>query len=224
LGREFDRVVAELGQREQRQELLVNELNHRVKNTLATVQSIVAQSLRNAPTAEEARASIESRLFALSRAHDVLTRENWEGARLRDILEEALAPYRGEQVKRVHLSGPDVQLAPRMALSLAMAVQELATNAVKYGALSNGEGQIGISWTTDPERDPALLQIRWAETGGPPVHPPTRRGFGTRLLERSLSHEVDGKVEIEFRPTGVVCTIEAPLGSTGRERTFVGGS
>jgi two-component sensor histidine kinase len=224
LGEEFDHVVAELGQREQRQELLVNELNHRVKNTLATVQSIVAQSLRNAPTAEEARASIESRLFALSRAHDVLTRENWEGAGLRNILEEALAPYCGEQVKRVHLSGPDVQLAPRMALSLAMAVQELATNAVKYGALSNGEGQIGISWTTDPETDPVRLQIRWQEIGGPPVHPPTRRGFGTRLLERSLSHEVDGKVEIEFRPTGVVCTIEVPLASTGGERTLVGGS
>ena len=125
LGQEFDRVVEELGKREQRQQLLVNELNHRVKNTLATVQSIVAQSLRNAPTPEEARTSTESRLFALSRAHDVLTRENWEGAELREILEHALAPYCNGEVNRFRLSGPAVQLTPQIALAFAMAAQEL---------------------------------------------------------------------------------------------------
>jgi two-component sensor histidine kinase len=103
-----------------------------------------------------------------------------------------------------------VQLTPQIALAFAMAAQELVTNAVKYGALSNDQGEIGISWTTD-RASPVLLRLRWQETGGSPVHPPTRRGFGTRLLERNLAMELDGKVEIEFRPTGIICTIECPL-------------
>jgi PAS domain S-box-containing protein len=200
---------------EEHQRLLINELNHRVKNTLATVQSITSQTLRNAGTAAEAREAIERRLFALSRAHDVLTRENWEGAHLREIVAEAVAPYANTREDRLLLSGPDVRLPPRMALALAMALQELATNAVKYGALSNEVGEIRIQWMLDHTTDPPRLYLRWEESGGPPVQAPKRRGFGTRLIERSLALDLDGDVRIGFEPDGVICTVDAPLISDG---------
>jgi PAS domain S-box-containing protein len=202
--------ISERKRAEERQQLLVNELNHRVKNTLATVQSIASQTLRNAATPEDAQDAIESRLIALSRAHDVLTRENWEGASLYEVVAQALEPYSDRAEDRLHLSGAHVRLAPRTALALAMAVQELATNAVKYGALSNPEGSIAISWRVAPGA-PAMLHLRWEESGGPPVEPPARRGFGSRLIERSLAHELEGSVRIDFARTGVVCTVDAPL-------------
>jgi PAS domain S-box-containing protein len=196
---------------EQHQRLLINELNHRVKNTLATVQSIASQTLRNAPTLDRAQTDIEERLIALSRAHDVLTRANWERARLRDIVEQAVEPYSNHQEDRLHILGPDVSLSPQVALALAMALQELATNAVKYGALSNEVGEIRISWLVDRSSAPARLTMRWDEAGGPPVVPPKRKGFGTRLIERSLASDLGGDVLIRFAPEGVTCTIEAPL-------------
>jgi PAS domain S-box-containing protein len=195
---------------EEHQQLLINELNHRVKNTLATVQSIVSQTLRNATTAHDAKDALESRLFALSRAHDVLTRENWEGASLYEIVAQAVEPYSSRGEDRLHLSGPDVRLSPRMALALAMALQELATNAVKYGALSNGGGEILISWAVDRARARPRLQLCWEERGGPPVEPPKRRGFGSRLIERTLAQDLDGEVRINFAATGVVCRVDAP--------------
>ncbi|MCB5176960.1 PAS domain-containing sensor histidine kinase [Microvirga lenta] len=195
---------------EERRDLLINELNHRVKNTLATVQSITSQTLRTSETAAEAREAIEGRLIALSRAHDVLTRENWEGADLYEIVEQAVAPYSSQGEDRLHLKGPEVRLPPRTALSLAMMLQELATNAVKYGALSSSAGEIRIAWEVDPA-EPPQLQLRWEESGGPPVQAPTRRGFGTRLIERSLAQDLGGDVRIVFAPTGVVCTVAAPL-------------
>jgi PAS domain S-box-containing protein len=175
---------------EEHQRLLINESNHRVKNTLATVQSIASQTLRNAETAEEARSALESRLLALSRAHDVLTRENWEGANLHEIVAQAVAPYSSRGEDRLHLTGEPVRLPPRMALALAMALQELATNAVKYGALSNETGQVRIAWRDGDDR----LHLTWTEQGGPAVTPPSRRGFGTRLIERSLASDLDGEV------------------------------
>ncbi|WP_081928711.1 HWE histidine kinase domain-containing protein [Microvirga sp. BSC39] len=202
--------ITEQKQWEEHQILLINELNHRVKNTLATVQSIASQTLRNTETAAEAKSAIESRLLALSRTHDVLTRENWEGADLYEIVEQAVAPYSSPGENRLHLSGPKVRLSPRMALPLAMALQELATNAVKYGALSNATGQITITWNVEPgER--STLKLRWAESGGPVVRIPTRRGFGSRLIERSLAQDLGGQVHINFAPTGVICTVNAPL-------------
>jgi PAS domain S-box-containing protein len=198
-------------QLEEHQRLLINELNHRVKNTLATVQSIASQTLRNAATLDKAQAAFEARLLALSSAHNVLTRESWEGANLREIVAEALAPYSNKREDRMHLSGPDVRLPPQMALALAMALQELTTNAVKYGALSNEVGEISIRWTLDRAQEPPQLHLRWQESGGPPVQEPKRRGFGTRLIERSLALDLDGSVRIEFSPGGVVCTVEAPL-------------
>jgi two-component sensor histidine kinase len=193
------------------QRLLINELNHRVKNTLATVQSITAQTLRTAETTDVAREAVEMRLLALSRAHDVLTRENWEGANLVEVVREALAPYQVHGESRFHIEGRDLRLTPRMALALAMALQELATNAVKYGALSNKAGAIGVSWTVKNGAAPPRLILTWAEAGGPPVSPPRRRGFGSRLIERSLAQDLDGHVEIAFAPTGVICTVDAPV-------------
>ncbi|MFC1455148.1 PAS domain-containing protein [Microvirga arabica] len=194
---------------QEHQRLLINELNHRVKNTLATVQSITSQTLRNAATAQSAKDALEGRLLALSRTHDVLTRENWESAELREIVAQAVEPYRGQGEDRFHLEGTWVRLPPRMALALAMALQELATNAVKYGALSNATGTIRITWRIDGLQSPARLHLRWEESGGPAVVAPTRRGFGTRLIERSLAQDLDGEVQIEFAPTGVVCTVNA---------------
>ena len=197
---------------ERRQHLLINELNHRVKNTLATVQAIAAQTLRSSATDAEARDAFEARLLALSKVHNVLTRENWEAVSLIDISAEVLAPHGGEDPARFRIEGPDVRLDPRLALPIAMALHELATNAVKYGALSNSGGCVAIQWALDAGPEGRRLRLRWSEEGGPPVSPPTRKGFGSRLIERSLALELGGKVTLDYASTGVVCTIEALLG------------
>jgi two-component sensor histidine kinase len=160
---------------------------------------------------EQARESFEARLMALSRAQDVLTRENWEGAGLDEIVAQAIEPYRGEGEGRFGVDGPQVRLLPRTALALAMALQELATNAVKYGALSNAAGRVRIAWTLDRSNDPPRLRLCWEETGGPPVQAPTRRGFGSRLIERSLAQDLEGEVRMTFAPTGVTCTFDAAV-------------
>ncbi|QRM31108.1 HWE histidine kinase domain-containing protein [Microvirga sp. VF16] len=206
----IQRDITDRKQAEDQRTLLIHELNHRVKNTLATVQSIASQTLRNAPTMRDAKEALEGRLIALARAHDVLTRESWEGAELREIVAQAVAPYAGRGEDRLHLQGPEVRLSPRMALALAMALQELATNAVKYGALSNSTGEIGISWKVE-QTHPPRLHLTWEESGSPPVQAPSRRGFGSKLIERSLAQELNGAAQIEFRPTGIVCTVDAPL-------------
>jgi PAS domain S-box-containing protein len=207
----IQRDITDRKQAEEQRTLLIHELNHRVKNTLATVQSIASQTLRNALTMQDAKEALEGRLIALARAHDVLTKESWEGAELKDIVGQAVAPYTSRGENRLHVSGPEVRLSPRMALALAMALQELATNAVKYGALANATGEIRITWDVEPALPKPRLRLRWEESGGPPVQTPTRRGFGSRLIERSLSQELNGIARIEFRPTGIVCTVDAPL-------------
>jgi two-component sensor histidine kinase len=194
------------------QRLLIDELNHRVKNTLATVQSISAQTLRTAETSEAAQEALELRLLALSRAHDVLTRESWEGADLMEVVGRALEPYQIYGESRLNITGPHVRLTPRMSLALAMALHELATNAAKYGALANKTGTINVSWTLRNGAALPRLMLRWVEHGGPTVSAPRRRGFGSRLIERSLAQDLDGKVEIAFAPSGVICTVDAPVG------------
>ena len=196
---------------ERQQQLLINELNDRVKNTLATVQGIAAQTLRSSATDAEARAAFEARLLALSKVHNVLTRENWEAVSLADIAAEVLAPHGGEDPARFAIAGPDVRLHPRMALPIAMALHELATNAIKYGSLSRERGRVALDWRVDPAPGGARLRLRWAEQGGPAVAPPSRKGFGSRLIERSLTLELGGKVTLGYAPDGVVCTIDAPL-------------
>ncbi len=208
--------ITDRKQVEEHRELLINELNHRVKNTLTIVQSMASQSLRQ--LSEENRPKVqafEDRLFALARAHDVLTRENWEGAELREIINEVVEPYLRQKTKHIEIEGPRLRLIPRIALAIAMAIHELATNAAKYGALSVPSGCVVITWTVTTGDTPRLV-LRWEEQHGPPVVTPTRRGFGTRLIERSLATDVGGDVQLTFAPAGVVCTMSIPLGDVDK--------
>jgi PAS domain S-box-containing protein len=200
--------VSERYRADAQRELLLAELNHRVKNTLAVVQSLAHQTFRNVDAPEE-KAAFEGRLFALAAAHNLLTQSNWESAAVHDIARDSLLAD-GANAGRVHLAGPRVLLTPRAALAIALALHELGTNAVKYGALSNDSGCVSLTWQVAPG-DPPMLRLEWREEGGPPVAPPARRGFGSILLERSLTHDLDGKVTTDFRRKGLVCTIEAPL-------------
>ncbi len=149
--------------------------------------------------------------MALSRAHDVLTRESWESAALRDIVEQAVAPFATPESGRFEVEGPKIRIVPRQALSLSMALNELATNASKYGALTTSEGKVRIAWSLDESVRPRRLHLEWSESGGPLVQIPQRRGFGSRLIERALASEMGGEVLLEFRPTGVICTIDTPI-------------
>jgi len=199
--------VSELKRHQQRQQMLINELSHRVKNTLATVQSIAMQSLRGRSEAE-ATDDFVARLIALARGHDLLANESWEGAPLDEVVRRAIGPHAGADAARIATAGPEIWMPPRQALAITMALHELCTNAAKYGALSDAAGRVEISWERlAGER----FRLTWRERNGPPVQPPQRRGFGSRLLERGLRQDLDGAIEIEFRPEGVVCTIEAPL-------------
>jgi PAS domain S-box-containing protein len=193
----------------QQRELLINELNHRVKNTLATVQSVAAQTLKGNAVPAIIKGALESRLLSMAGAHDVLTQQNWEGADLRNIVEKALSPFMAPK-REFDINGPDIRLLPKSALAVAMAVHELATNAAKYGALSNGSGCISVHWTI-AERDEQHLQLVWTETGGPKVVAPSSKGFGSRLIERGLAGQLGGEALIDYRETGVVCRIMAPL-------------
>ncbi len=208
----MDEVAARQAERdraEEHQRLLLNELNHRVKNTLATVQFIASQTLRTAGVPEPTRHDFDARLAALARAHDLLTRGNWEGAELDAVVTQALEPFSSAKEDRLSAAGPRVRVSAQVALALAMALQELATNAVKYGALSNDAGRVRVTWTLSGDSGSGRrLSIRWEETGGPPVQAPSRRGFGSRLLERALAQDLDGRVSIDFIATGLVCTVE----------------
>ena len=198
---------------EVRSRMLIDELNHRVKNTLSTVQSIVWQTLRTTTDPKAIRQSIESRLFALSRSHDLLTREKWESAGLFDIAHDALEPFgvSGGRADRIVITGENIRFPPKAALALSIAFNELATNAVKYGALSNAAGSILIGWTMETAPAGKRLLLSWKEKGGPPVTPPAHRGFGSRVLERGLAHELEGTVHLDYRPDGLVCTMDIPL-------------
>ncbi len=199
-------VITDVSERKRSEEhlrLLVNELNHRVKNTLATVQSIAAQSFRGATDPDTALAAFTARLVALAGAHDILTRESWEGADLAEIVGDAIRPFDAEDARRFEVSGPKMRLSPKSALAISMALHELATNASKYGALTADSGRVRLRWTWDGD----LLEIIWREDGGPAVEPPTRRGFGSRLVEKALARDLDGEVRLDFVSTGVVCLI-----------------
>jgi two-component sensor histidine kinase len=202
--------ITDRKRQERHRDLLINELNHRVKNTLATVQSFAMQTLRNPKSIAEGRAAFDARLIALSKAHDVLVREHWEGAGLNEVVTEAMAAYAGHlDQTRVRAAGPAIRVRPKVALAVSMALHELATNAVKYGALSNGTGQVDIAW--DAGDALAGFELRWRESGGPPVAAPRRRGFGSRLIEHGLAQDLGGEVQLQFEPAGVLCTIVAPF-------------
>jgi PAS domain S-box-containing protein len=212
VGEQLGRVL-ERRRSEEHLRLLVNELNHRVKNTLAIVQSIAVQTFRG-EGAEGQRRAFESRLAALAAAHDLLTTENWEFASLRQVIEKAGLGC-GAPASRLAVVGPEVKVQPRTAVSIAMAVHELCTNAVKYGALSNDVGRVTVEWRVADSGGGSRLHLHWRELGGPPVTPPDRRGFGTRMIERALAAELGGSADIEFLPDGISCTVEAPLPTLG---------
>ena len=196
--------IQERKRAESTRELLLHEIKHRVKNTLATVQAMAAQTFREAPLSE--RKAFVARLQALAEAHDLLTQKHWASAEARETVERAMAPFRDGRAERIALAGPAVELPPNKALLIAMFLHELGTNAVKYGALSNRSGKVEVRWRKTQQADRAQLVLEWGESGGPAVAPPLRRGFGTRMIQRALEAE-GGAALFDFRPEGLLCTM-----------------
>jgi two-component sensor histidine kinase/PAS domain-containing protein len=198
------RDLSELKRAEELQRLLIEELNHRVKNTLSIVKSIAFQTLRAAADLQSARTALDARIVSLARAHDLLTDRNWTGADLTDVIARAVAPFPAAQIAT---AGPSLEVSPKHALALSLALHELATNAAKYGALTRPEGRVALRWSAQEGQ----LQLVWRESGGPQVVPPARTGFGSRLLEDGLVHDLDAHTELEFAADGVRCSITAAL-------------
>ncbi|MEO5961947.1 MAG: HWE histidine kinase domain-containing protein [Thermomonas sp.] len=190
-------------------QLLVDELNHRVKNTLAIVQGLAQQTFRGDAANNDARDAFNGRLAALASAHDVLTREHWETADVGEIIRQSLDAH-GARSHRFVIEGPLVRLQPQTAVTLAMVVHELCTNAAKHGALSNEAGQVHVQWQVE-ENPEACMQLRWQESDGPAVAPPGHRGFGSRMIRRALSAEPGGDVQLHFHEQGVVCEMTLAL-------------
>ncbi|KIZ40181.1 MULTISPECIES: sensor histidine kinase [Rhodopseudomonas] len=190
------------------QKLILEELHHRIKNTLATVGAITSQSLRNATSIEHGQQAIAGRLMALGRAHDLLLQARWTAASLATIVRGATTPYESQDAARFTISGPELSISSGAVLALAMTLNELCTNATKFGALSVPGGRIAIQWSVDAER----LRLSWTESGGPAVAAPTRQSFGTRLIE-TLGKQLSGKVDLAYAAGGFVYTLDAPLAS-----------
>ncbi len=201
--------ITERRRAEEHREILVGELNHRVKNTLAVIQSIASQTLGQASTIEGARTAFSARLINLANAHDVLTRENWDGADLVNIVTDTVEPH--AEGNRFQIVGERVRLGPSASLAISMAMHELCTNAAKYGALSTEAGKVAIVWRLEGVGEDRRLKLTWTESGGPLVDAPKRKGFGSRLIERALAQELGGTVNVTYEPAGVVCTIDAPM-------------
>ena len=192
------------------QRVLIDELNHRVKNTLAVVQAMATQTLRAGTSSEIAGKAFSARLMALASAHDLLARDNWEGADIANIVAELLKAHQSDGSGRFRIDGHSVRVEPRLALSIAMTLHELATNATKYGALSNDAGVVDIIWRVD-EGEVPTLSLKWQETGGPPVSVPAHRGFGSRLIERQIGSDPSSSVKMLYEPTGVIFAVTTPL-------------
>src|ERR1700692_4802434 len=206
------RMAAAIARGEMLHDLLIEELNHRVKNTLAILQSITTQTFRSASKAE--REKFEGRLGALAEAHNLLSREKWQGSDLHDVVDRVLQPYSVSNPERVRMFGPKVRLTPRLAVVLSMILHEIATNAAKYGALSNDTGTVALDWEVITESGPKLRLI-WTEAGGPHVTAPVQRGFGSRLIERSARDQLGGEATVDFLPGGVVYTVTCSLEDKG---------
>ncbi len=202
--------ITERRNAEERQRLLLDELNHRVKNTLASVQSIALQTRRSVSSPSAFSETFIERIHALARAHDLLTESAWQGASLADVIRRTLAlQVDGDAAARVASGGPPIRLGPNAAVTLNMAFHELATNALKYGALSETTGRVDIAWRVDPEAGDLILD--WRESGGPPVGLPTLRGFGSRLIEQAMTRELGGEARLSFLPSGLWCHMRLPL-------------
>jgi len=204
--------ITERKRAEERQMLLVQELNHRVKNTLSVVQSLALHTRRGSRDLDSFQETFQARLMALSATHNVLTRELWESASLEDILHAEMTPYGGLDKERVSVAGEPIRLKPQQALGFGLALHELATNAAKYGALSVPHGRLDISWRAETdEAGQRRLSMDWVEQGGPMVEPPKRLGFGSRLIERSIRDELGGLLDMRFQPEGLRCSLNLPL-------------
>jgi PAS domain S-box-containing protein len=207
--------ITERKQAENRQKTLIDELNHRVKNTLATVQSLAAQTARNAADAKDGYLRFEARLLALSRAHDLLTKRHWGNTPLDTLAREVLIPVFGAEPDRVVIEGPSIAVSTRVALNLTMTLNELAINALKYGAMSVETGRLSVTWHLQPHADGHLLTLDWREQGGPPVFPPEREGLGSRLMTRCIERDLGGSFELTFAPTGIDCRLSFVIGAHG---------
>ena len=198
---------------EQTRELLLRELDHRIKNLLATVGAIGAQTLRGNISLEQARANLDGRLQVLARAHELLTNHQWHDMDMREVVKMALSPHHASHLGRAQIAveGPSCLLTPRRGLALTLALHELATNAIKYGALSVAGGQVSVSWRILHKDGADRLEFAWREKDGPPVAAPSRRGFGTRIIERVLASDFAGQARLDYRPDGLCCTLDCPL-------------
>ncbi|HET7266697.1 MAG TPA: chemotaxis protein CheB [Oleiagrimonas sp.] len=213
-GKIIARDITERYQSERHMEMMLGELSHRVKNTLASVQAIALQTLASTQSLPQFRKAFIARLLALSNTHNLLASDAWKGARLSEIINSELAPYQHDG-QRVTLHGDKLKLDSKAALALGMAIHELATNAGKYGALSVAEGQVEVAWKTRESRGHTWLHMVWTESDGPRVKKPTRHGFGTRLITDGIVYELGGEVKLEYPATGVTCTFDVPLGKAG---------
>jgi two-component sensor histidine kinase len=197
------------------QKLILEELHHRIKNTLATVSAIASQSLRNVPGAEHAQHAIEGRLLALGRAHDLLLQARWTSADLEKIVRGATEAFDNPDAPKFAIHGPTVRMMSGAVIAIAMTLNELCTNTTKFGALSVPAGRVDIAWTLDPEtpdHKPQRLHLTWTESNGPAVQAPEKRSFGTRLVE-TLGKQLKGDVKLTYKPAGFVYALDVPLAS-----------
>jgi len=193
------------------QQVLIGELHHRVKNTLAIVSSIVSQSLRSSDSLDDAAGAISERLQALGTAHDLLLREAWTGAGLRSLVDAAILAFDAKSSDRIAIEGEDMVISSAASIGISLMLHELCTNAVKHGALSTAAGRVAITWTVDTAE--ARFRMTWIESHGPPVTAPARRSFGTRLIESSLPGQMKGEARIRYEPAGLVCDVNISLAS-----------
>ncbi|MEJ8572386.1 PAS domain S-box protein [Microbaculum marinum] len=208
--------ITERKQAENRQKTLIDELNHRVKNMLATVQSLAMQTARHSEGLQDFTTRYEKRLLGLARAHDLLTKRHWEDAPLDYLVRAILRPLLAGADQNVEIQGPPITLNPRAALSLTMALNELATNAAKYGAFSCEDGRLSLVWQLRETQDQTLVDLIWQELEGPPVVAPVRRGFGSRLIERCIERDLSGELDLAFEPHGLSCRLTFPIGTAAR--------
>jgi PAS domain S-box-containing protein len=197
---------------DERQALLLHELNHRVKNTLATVQSVASLTRRSAENTDPAAwNAFMDRLHGLAKTHDLLTTTHWQGALLEDVLKNELDPYQDAMRQRIRLKGPRINLQPSAVLALGLAIHEMATNAIKYGSLSVPDGRVHVMWAVTSGSAPPSLLVEWVESGGPPVKKPERQGFGMKLIQRGLAQQLGGEIKLDFAPAGIRCVITFPI-------------
>ena len=208
--------ITERKHAEAHQEMLVGEMNHRVKNVLATVQALMSQTARRSGSLDDFTETFSGRLHALAQAHNLLVEKDWVGADVGQIVRDILAPYRTGDAARVVMDGPKLMVLPQVGVALMMVLHELATNALKYGALSVPAGKLLVTWHRDGEGEAERFHVRWNEVGGPKVTPPARQGFGTKLIERSTTQELGGAARLEYLADGVRCELIFPW--AGRQK------